>query len=349
MVVQLDERVRRRWCGLGSKIQTAPLPDGGTTLAFQNWRVAFGKAKKPKKTKSLQGVTKEAIAADRTGAYVHSLLLAAYAPQNIFGPEYYCLEYRLPEAPFTIRVFIDDVAQCLRAYDQFSTLPTKVQQRLVLRVVPRALDGDAPLFDLRPPKTIHTQLKTRAAMTRYLVDLYAKDEVPLAKVEACMQMKMNDLRAHILDLVPAHEKTDHSYLDVAYRASRHRRKTPEQKYIDDDIDLQTYGDLKEPDRRLRRLQNEATYPLPEQLFDCVVCRRPNSASIKCMECHNRCCKGCVQSKFLDCVEDRAFVLLHHIYCLKLGEPIRRPPKQGQAKTPPKQGQAKTPAKGEARV
>ena len=52
-MVQLEseKKVKRRCCGFGSKIQTAVLPDGGTTTEFQNWRVSFG-TQKPKRSKT---------------------------------------------------------------------------------------------------------------------------------------------------------------------------------------------------------------------------------------------------------------------------------------------------------
>ena len=93
-MVQLEseKKVKRRCCGLGSKIQTATLPDGGTTTEFQNWRVSFGTAKpKRKRTKVVNVLTKEAIEADRTGGYLHGRLLEI-APQNLFEPAYYYLE-----------------------------------------------------------------------------------------------------------------------------------------------------------------------------------------------------------------------------------------------------------------
>ncbi|KAH8093324.1 hypothetical protein JL720_4447 [Aureococcus anophagefferens] len=101
VLLESEKKVRRRcWCG--SKIQTATLPDGNTTTDFQNWRVSFGAAKpKRKRTKVVMGLTKEAIEADRTGGYLHERLLEVVAPQNLFGADYYFIEYRMPEAPFT--------------------------------------------------------------------------------------------------------------------------------------------------------------------------------------------------------------------------------------------------------
>ena len=331
-MVQLEseKKVKRRCCGLGSKIQTAVLPDGGSTTEFQNWRVSFGTAKpKRKRTKVIMGLTKEAIEADRTGGYLHERLLEV-APENLFAPNYYFLEYRMPEAPFTVRVQIDRVDQVTRAYKEFATIPQKIQRRLILKVIPRNPDPDTAVFDKRPPKTVKTQLKTRAAMTRYLVDLYTSDKFTLKDLGECMNHKMPDLRGVVHDQVPAHEKLDHNYLIAS--KDKNKRLTLEQRYINDEIDLQTYGDMKEPERKEKRLHDQAVYPLPENMYTCIVCHKPDSANIKCMECQNRACRDCMYSKFINCPDDRAFVLIHHIYCLKLGEPILHESKHRKKKT-----------------
>ena len=321
-MVQLEseKKEKRRCCGLGSKIQTATLPDGGTTTEFQNWRVSFGTAKpKRKRTKVVMGLTKEAIEADRTGAYLHERLLEVIAPQNLFEPSYYYVEYRMPEAPFTVRVEIDRVDQVIRAYKEFDTIPKKIQRRLILKVIPRNPDPDTPVFDDRPPKTVKTQLKTRAAMTRYLVDLYTKDKFSLKELGECMTHKMPDLKGVVHDQIPAFEKKEHNYLIAA--KDKNKRLSLEQRYMNNEIDLLTYGDLRDPERKEKRLHDTAVYPLPENMYTCVVCAKVEAANIKCMECNNRACRDCMYSKFINCPDDRAFVLLHHIYCLKLGEPI----------------------------
>ena len=330
-MVQLEseKKVRRRCCGFGSKIQTATLPDGNTTTDFQNWRVSFGAAKpKRKRTKVVMGLTKEAIEADRTGGYLHERLLEVVAPQNLFGADYYFIEYRMPEAPFTVRVAIDRVDQVVRAYKEFATIPTKIQRRLILKVIPRDPDPDTPVFDHRPAKTVKNQLKTRAAMTRYLVDLYTRDEFSLKQLGECMTHKMPDLRGVVHDQVPAHEKEEHDYLIAA--KDKNKRLTLEQRYMSDEIDLLAYGDLRDPERKEKRLHDMAVYPLPERMYTCVVCAKPESAVIKCMECNNRTCRDCMYAKFINCPDDRAFVLLHHIYCPKLGEPILHQSKHKRA-------------------
>lgn len=322
VLLDAERKVKRRCCGLGSKVQTAVLPDGGLTTEFQNWRIAFGQNDViSNKFKVLQGITKDSILADRSGGYVHSRLQDLVAPKHLFGRGYYSLEYRLPAAPFTICVEADNVDQLSRAYDQFATLPKKQRKRLVLKLIPRHPGEEAPIFDERPPKTVKSKrLDTRAAMTRYLVDLYTNDKLPLAKLDACMKLGMSELRSEIYTILPDHEKRDHDYLEYGGQTAKVKRKSLEQRYMHDEINLEEYADLKDPERKARRDRERHDYPLPGPIHKCVICQQPGSTNIKCMECSNRACRNCIISKFVDRLEERAFVNFHHIYCLKLGEP-----------------------------
>ena len=90
----------------------------------------------------------------------------------------------MPEAPFTVRVKIDRVDQVARAYDEFKTIPAKIQRRLMLKLIPRSLSPEDPIYDSRPAKTIKTQLKNRAAITRHLVDLYLDGKYKLKDLGA---------------------------------------------------------------------------------------------------------------------------------------------------------------------
>ena len=86
---------KKRYLGCLWELETVTLPGGAPTTDFQHWRISFGMQKaRSSKTKILRGVTKEAIEADRSGGYLHKRLLQACAPQNLYGQDYYYLEYR---------------------------------------------------------------------------------------------------------------------------------------------------------------------------------------------------------------------------------------------------------------
>ena len=87
---------KKRYLGCLWELETVTLPGGAPTTDFQHWRISFGMQKpRSSKTKVLRGVTKEAIEADRSGGYLHKRLLQACAPQNLYGQDYYFLEYRM--------------------------------------------------------------------------------------------------------------------------------------------------------------------------------------------------------------------------------------------------------------
>ena len=90
---------KKRYLGCLWELETVTLPGGAPTTDFQHWRISFGMQKaRSSKTKILRGVTKEAIEADRSGGYLHKRLLQACAPQNLYGQDYYYLEYRMISA-----------------------------------------------------------------------------------------------------------------------------------------------------------------------------------------------------------------------------------------------------------
>ena len=87
---------KKRYLGCLWELETVTLPGGAPTTDFQHWRISFGMQKpRSSKTKVLRGVTKEAIEADRSGGYLHKRLLQACAPSNLYGQDYYFLEYRM--------------------------------------------------------------------------------------------------------------------------------------------------------------------------------------------------------------------------------------------------------------
>ena len=128
----------------------------------------------------------------------------------------------------------------------------------------------------------------------------------------CMDLTGSELRREAYQVVPVHERSDHEYL-VAKR-DRSKKRTLEERYMRDEITLTEYNDMKDPDRRERRLAAEATYPLPEPLYTCVICGKDECAQIPCMECGNRACRDCMLDKFHGDI-DRPYVLMHHIYCV----------------------------------
>ena len=332
MVVQIgEEKVRRKYFGFGPKIPTVELPDGTSTEEFQDWVVTFGWAnpKRKKNQLTVPGLARDAIETDREGMLLYEALIGAVAPRILFDASYYWLQYQMPDAPFTINVDIDKPDQVLRAYDEFSAAIAKEPRdakRIIRRIVPRSLLRNArtlPLFDTKPAKVVKSSLRTRSLMTGYLCKLYMEGapQMAIEQFDEIMKYPLADLKPETYSRLPKHEKPDHPYL---LEIKPKKKKTSlEERYVSGEIDLTEYSDLKFPERAEKRKKKEATYPLPEEKFTCVICCKPSRADIKCMECTHRACVSCVRNTFGEDEGSKAFVLLHHMYCLKLGRPIVR--------------------------
>ena len=310
--------LRRRCFGLGSKVEVAFLPDGSCTRWFQQWRVSFDGD-----IKVLRCVTKQSLL--RHGIWER--LAEVVKPRTLFEAGSYLLEYHFPWAPFPVRVEVDDCQQLAKAYESFARLAKR--KRPVLRLLPRC--PGMPLFDITRTVPKGLGLQSRAALVRYLATRYASgrgtdDSLPTVTIEqldAVMRMKLNDLKFTALAAMPSHERQDHAhYLGQGSQSSSKKyqkiTETPEQRYLKDDIDLQTYADLKYPDFKAKRDRDQATYPLPEKKTPpnhcCVICRHPQrQATIKCMECQSRACVDCINTN------KDAFLLMHHVFCLQLAD------------------------------
>jgi hypothetical protein len=57
-----------------------------------------------------------------------------------------------------------------------------------------------------------------------------------------------------------------------------------------------YGALKRPDLAKNENRLEVEWPRPERTYICIVCGQ-DVATIKCIECDNRCCRSCVRRNF----------------------------------------------------
>jgi len=338
MVIDLDaKKVKHKYMGLGPKIRTVTLPDGTESTEFQDWRMSFGrkKTRRRRDIRVLEGVTKEGLLADRSGMYFYDKLCAV-APGLLFEPNYYILQYQVPDAPFVIQVKVDSAQELARMYAEFESLPPKETLQVVVQLVPRDHKVDE-VFDKRPPKKVKKQLIGRAVMTDYLKDLYMAEKISISKFDEIMTLRVVDVKREVYGSLPKNERPDHQYLVETQK--KKKRQSPEEMYLSGEIDLLTFSDMKYPERMEKRIHQQQTYPLPESMFDCIICLKPLCADIKCMECEKRVCRDCMNQMFVSCPEERAFVLLHHMYCLRLGKPLTRKTGVGHVKLPTIKGGA----------
>ena len=96
-------------------------------------------------------------------------------------------------------------------------------------------------------------------------------------------------------------------------------KTIEKQYLDEEISLQQYEELKFPDRQLKKIEESLQYPRPYLRGVCVICQNHTTGIVKCMHCKNLVCPDCIQSVFLHKESSQgSFLIMHRRFCSKFG-------------------------------
>ena len=302
------------------------MPNGKPTYDYQNWVVVIpkpGEKRRQRKLIYVPPITWQELVEDRFGTVLHSKLDGLGEKQlggRLFEASHYYLQYKLPDSPFTVNVRIDNPKEVKRAYREFELIPAKQLADLakhdMCKIVPR--DPKAPPFNTEPKRLVKGKLVNTTAMTNWLAAQYLNGRVDTKVFDKCMEMRPVDLRKEVFAHIPAYEQPDHAYLD---RPRKEKKIPPEELYRMGQMTLAEYADYKAPHRKEEREKRKLSYPRPERTYECIICH-VDRAQIKCMECDNRACSECVKAHFIDVPDKEAFLLLHHMYCLRFGRPSR---------------------------
>eukprot|EP00613_Pedinella_sp_CCMP2098_P081204 CAMPEP_0171934072 /NCGR_PEP_ID=MMETSP0993-20121228/31702_1 /TAXON_ID=483369 /ORGANISM="non described non described, Strain CCMP2098" /LENGTH=464 /DNA_ID=CAMNT_0012574705 /DNA_START=96 /DNA_END=1490 /DNA_ORIENTATION=- len=287
------------------------LANGVRTIDYQVWCVAFSSGDEELNAKGVpkgdrseeylvttQPIILRELQDDRNGVVLYKKLQEA-CPERLYGAAYYYLEYRLPGAPFTVRVRLDNPDEVKRAYHELGKLTHKKRLHMgkdgSMRVVPR--QAGRPCFDFTPEPSVKVAggtLKGQSSLTAFLADQYIAGRISAAEFDTVMHQSSTTMRQETFKLIPAREQVDHEYL---LRPAKPKKEPPiEDRYHLGLISLSEYADLKRPDHAADRDRLKVSWPQLERTFVCVVCG-VDRATIKCMECENRCCRQCVRREF----------------------------------------------------
>ncbi len=125
----------------------------------------------------------------------------------------------------------------------------------------------------------------------------------------------------LFNLLPEDEQVFHHYLNEK-KAVEVDHKAIHKAYLDGDISLQQFDELKFPDRKRHNDILAKSYPLPFEGETCIVCGTAGTGVIKCQNCVNMVCCACIREHFgrdeVTGESKGSFLLLHHKHCMKLG-------------------------------
>mmetsp|Transcript_40499 Transcript_40499/g.126695 ORF Transcript_40499/g.126695 Transcript_40499/m.126695 type:complete len:197 (-) Transcript_40499:74-664(-) len=164
------------------------------------------------------------------------------------------------------------------------------------------------------------KLKTRGQVMTYLSNRYLAGDVPMHAMRRILAKKRPDINKEIYVMLPKEEQPKHEYL-LPEHGDPFKGKSPEDLYRQGTINIQTYDDMKYPERKAERERREKDYPTAERMYRCVACRGEDKANIKCMHCKKRICRECL-ARYFDTDGLDPFLTLHHRFCLRFGRPTR---------------------------
>ena len=150
-----------------------------------------------------------------------------------------------------------------------------------------------------------------------LCEYFLDGKIELEELNQIMASNFDTWKMALFNYLPDDEQRFHVYL--SHVSEKVITKSPEQQYLDDEVTLKEYEDLKFPERKKKRDLAAAGYPLPYTYGPCRICNAPNGV-IKCNTCDNLVCVDCVHKNFLDPENTiGSFLLMHRIFCMKFGK------------------------------
>ena len=92
--------------------------------------------------------------------------------KSLMPPEYYKMQYELPESPLKMNVDMGSHEQVMKAFDKFAKLGKKSFKKLRFRLMPKK--KGAEMFRLDKPKTVKMRLDNRNNINSYLAQDFVR-------------------------------------------------------------------------------------------------------------------------------------------------------------------------------
>lgn len=278
------------------------------------WRFVFG-AEVPRKRKEIhriQEITLRNVWMENQFIFRQ---IEQCRPDEVFhAADKYVLMYQPPGSPFTMQISLCDRRLQEEAVRTIARLRKAQRRRLLFHFIPA--DQAMPMFGVKVHKASLVSYRNRTDVLNKLCEMYISGRLPLSDFNSTMDGGYEGWKQTVYNFLPADEQDFHRYL--CQPAIKNVVKSSERRYMDDEITLQGYEDLKYPDRKKRRDMEALSYPLPYDEGMCVICKSPDGL-IKCLQCPNLVCKQCMISEFLN--EDTSsgsFMLVHRKFCMRFG-------------------------------
>lgn len=282
----------------------------------QTWRIAVGKElpKKLKDTHLVKDITRRNVWMEDN--YVFNQIKKEYPGEIFHSIDKYILKWQPPGSHFQIIVPLDDPDLQENAIMVVSRLRKRERKKIVFLFT--TLDPHMDMFAPRVHPASLVSYRTKIEVLQKLSDLFLEGKITVQEVEQVFTCEMEVWRVTLYNLLPEDEQVYHTYLMEKLKPAE--VKSLHRKYLDDDITLKEYEELKFPDRTKRKYIESLTYPLPIEGQTCIICSQPHVGVVRCHTCENMVCKSCILDVFHGrSRRQESYLLMHHKYCMKLGE------------------------------
>lgn len=301
-----DEKIVKAICKRQKEIESSEIKE--------EWRVVYG-GDPPKKKKDvfvIKDVTLRNIWFEPLFLYN---ILKSFHPEECFhAPEKYFLQWLPPGSAFKISIPLHERVLQESALRRYATMNAFQKSNMIFNLVP--VVPSIGLYGIKVHPSSLVSYRTRNEVLSKLCDLYLNGFMTLDDLNSIMAANFDVWKIALYNYLPADEKEFHEYLSKVVDKVSH--KSNETRYLDDEITLQEYEDLKCPDRKRKKDLETAGYPQPYTYGACRICSSPKGV-IKCKTCDSLVCPSCVHEKFLDPKTSvGSFVLMHRIFCMKFG-------------------------------
>jgi hypothetical protein len=284
----------------------------------QTWRIAMGSEipKKIKDTFVITNITRRNIWMEED--FIFNQIKAQF-PEDIFHSiDRYAFKWQPPGSYFQVIVPLDDPVLQENALLVMNRLLPQQQKTVLFLFSP--ID---PAMNMFAPKVHPASLvsyRTKNEVLKKLSTYYLEGRMTLDELQQIFTCDYEIWKSALYNYLPADEQVYHTYLNEKPLAEL-LAKPLHKSYIDGDITIEEYENLKYPDRKKKKEMEAKDYPIPFEGNDCIICGKEKLGAIKCYTCDNMVCVQCIKDVFHSSADHqgRSFLLMHHKYCMKLGE------------------------------
>mmetsp|Transcript_64 Transcript_64/g.124 ORF Transcript_64/g.124 Transcript_64/m.124 type:complete len:540 (-) Transcript_64:163-1782(-) len=332
MLVYFKDYMKRRADPERKKAQQAEMEKKLTILkqqkieqfeTNQSWNVVFGKEKPAVKNKDLPkftNMTYRNIWMD--DSFIYDQAVRLNPSEVLHSAKEYSLEWQPPDSTFRVMVGLTDQKAQADTLRRISFYPKPLQNNIVFYFTTVSKNMD--LFGEKVHPSASESYHDRPSVLRKLCEKYMIGAMKLDDLNMILEAGYSTWKIALFNLLDEEEQTYHPYLQQP--PPKIFKKSLERRYLDDNINLQQYEDLKFPIRKAKKDEEAMSYPRPYTYVTCIMCKEPDSAIVKCLHCSNMVCPNCIVKTFLnEETSEGSFLLLHRRYCVRLGAfPIMTP-------------------------